>query len=218
MLKFVRFLAVYFCFVVSLAYADTIAVPSSEARLWASDKGQELLTALSEPNTIEKYAKLDQMMTEDVNLDYVSKFVIGKYARLMNQEQKQRYTDLFYRYVLSLYKGTSFNFEPHNINFSIDNVTEHNKFTTVTCLVDPGQLSKDVKLERIPVKFKLIRGEQNRIQAVDVEISDVSMVIEYRKRFYQMILREDENIEWFLDTFEDKVKANEAAISSVSTI
>ena len=70
---------------------------------------------------------------------------------------------------------------------------------------------KNIKIEKIPVKFKLIRGLNDAVQAVDLEISEVSMVIEYRKRFYQMIKEEDEDINWFLDRFDDKVRANERA-------
>ena len=47
------------------------------------------------------------------------------------------------------------------------------------------------------------------IQAVDLEIAKVSMVIEYRKRFYKMIQDEGGEIEWFLDKFDDRVRANE---------
>ena len=77
------------------------------------------------------------------------------------------------------------------------------------CTVDPGDVLKNIKVEKIPVKFKLIRGTNDAIQAVDLEISEVSMVIEYRKRFYQMIKDEEEDINWFLDRFDDKVRANE---------
>ena len=95
-------------------------------------------------------------------------------------------------------------------------MTEYDKFTTVSCLVDAGKLLEGVKgveVQKLPVKFKLIRGRNNRIQAVDVEISEVSMVIEYRKRFYQMIKEDGENINWFLDKFDDKIRANEEAFS-----
>ena len=66
-----------------------------------------------------------------------------------------------------------------------------------------------VESQIIPVKFKLIRGTKNRIQAVDVEISGVSLVIEYRKRFYEMIKEDGEDIDWFLQRFNDQVVANE---------
>lgn len=215
MFRFIRFFA-FSLFLSFSAKAEGVAVPSSEARLWANSKGQELIQTLSLVDPIEKYAKLDKMMTEDVNLDYISKFVIGKYARLMNAEQKERYSKLFHRYVLSLYRQTNLSFDASKIQFSINNVTEYDKFTTVSCLVDAGKLLEGVKgveVQKLPVKFKLIRGRNNRIQAVDVEISEVSMVIEYRKRFYQMIKEDGENINWFLDKFDDKIRANEEAFS-----
>lgn len=196
---------------VNTAVASPVAVSSTDARAWASSKGQELLLTLSEQDLITKYSKLDKMLEEDVNLDYISQFVIGKYGKLMNAEQKERYRQLFHRYALSVYKKFNLNLADSHINFSIDAVTEHNHFTTVLCSVDPGELLQNVKIEKIPVKFKLIRGANDTIQAVDVEISDVSMVIEYRKRFYQMIKEEDEDINWFLDKFADKVRANEKA-------
>lgn len=198
------------------ALAQSVAVVSTEARQWANSKGHQLIETLGMHDVSVKYAKLDKMMLEDVNLDYVSKFVIGKYARLMSDEQKIRYHDLFKRYVLSLYKQASFDFDASAVDFSIDSITEYPKFTNVSCTVTPPPLSKDVAIQKIPVKFKLIRGAKNQIQAVDLEISDVSMVIEYRKRFYQMIIAEQENMDWFLDKLQDKVMANEENIVTIS--
>ncbi len=214
MLKILSTTFLALCVLLHSAWASSVAVPSTEAREWANNKGQELLLTLSESDLAVKYSKLDRMMTEDVNLAYISKFVIGKYAKLMNADQKKRYNDLFRRYTLSTYKRFDLSETLGKVNFTIDNVTEHTRFTTVTCIVDPGKVFKNAEIQKIPVKFKLIRGANNKIQAVDVEISDVSMVIEYRKRFYQMIKDEDEDINWFLDKFDDTVKANEKQIQS----
>lgn len=211
MLKIVRFFCLLLCLFTHTAIASHVAINSTDARAWANSKGQELLMTLSETNPIVKYSKLDKMMEEYVNLDYISQFVIGKYGKLMSQEQKERYRQLFHRYALSIYKKFNLNISPENINFSIEDVAEHPRFTTVLCSIDAGDIFENVKIDKIPVKFKLIRGLNNAIQAVDVEISDVSMVIEYRKRFYQMIKDEDEDINWFLDKFADKVIANEKA-------
>ncbi len=211
MWKLFRIVCVCLLGLVQLALADEVAVSSMAARDWANSKGQELLQTLSETDPIVKYSKLDKMMTEYVNLDYVSQFVIGKYGKIMTPEQKERYRGLFQRYILSLYKQFNLNIEDGGIKFSIDSVTEHPRFTTVQCTVDPSDVLKNIKIEKIPVKFKLIRGLNDAVQAVDLEISEVSMVIEYRKRFYQMIKEEDEDINWFLDRFDDKVRANERA-------
>jgi len=209
MMNFMRLLFSLILVVVSTAHADEIVISSSEARQWANTKGHELILALSEPNLATKYAKLDSMMEKEVNLDYVSKFVIGKYAKKMTPMQKKTYTDLFHRYAKSLYKKTKMTFDANAIDFKVTSVTEHEKFASVVCVVKPPKLSEGIEIQDIPVQFKLIRGQDNRIQAVDVAISDVSMVIEYRKRFYQMIKDERENIDWFLERFEAQVTANE---------
>ena len=104
MKKFARYFLSIMCLFSHLAQASQISIKSDEARAWADSKGHELLETLSMDDIVNKYAKLDKMMTEDVNLDYVSNFVIGKYARKMNKEQKSRYHELFQRYALSLYK------------------------------------------------------------------------------------------------------------------
>ncbi len=195
---------------------QVVAVPKDEARVWANQKGQELIQAFGMENVIKKHSIIDRMLVEDVNLDYVSKFVIGKYGKKMNKEQTRRYNSLFKRYILSLYKRFNLSFDTENIAFSIEDISEHQKFTSVSCLVDASKLIDKVEVEKIPVDFKLIRGNQGRIQAVDVEISNVSMVIEYRKKFYKMLQEESEVIDWFLEKFESKVIANEDAIKLVT--
>ncbi len=216
MIRFVYlFLCAIFLFCGNIAHASDVAIKTEDAKVWANQKGHELLQTLGMQNNIEKYAKLDKMILEDINIEYISKFVIGKYARKMNSSQKTKYSSLFQRYILSLYKQFNLKFDSSNISFTIDNVVEHPKFTTVTCSVKLRELAGEVPVEKIPVEFKLIRGKQNRIQAVDVSISNVSMVIEYRKRFYQMIIEEGEDIDWFLEKFYDKVIANEDSLKRV---
>ncbi|MBR5154113.1 MAG: ABC transporter substrate-binding protein [Alphaproteobacteria bacterium] len=208
-------------FIHKIALAVDVDIKSEEAREWANNKGHELIQVLGTKDIVEKHSKLDKMLTEDVNLDYISKFVIGKYLKTMNKDQKRRYSALFERYILSLYKQFNLHFDSSDIAFSIDNVVEHPKFTVVSCSIDANNILKNIEnleIERLPVEFRLIRGKENRIQAVDIEISNVSMVIEYRKKFYKMIMEENEEIEWFLEKFEDKIIANEMAASRVSNL
>ena len=136
----------------------------------------------------------------------------------MNKEQKRRYSILFRRYILSLYKRFNLKFNSSDIGFEISEIKENPKFTTVNCLIDASKLVNNIEVEKIPVEFKLIRGEKGKIQAVDIEISNISMVIEYRKKFYQMIMEEGEQIDWFLEKLEDKVVANEDALKMVKDL
>lgn len=210
MRRFFSFILSIFIFASSIAHASNPAISATEATKWANSKGKELLLTLSEKDIQLKHQKLDKMFIEYVNLDYVSKFVIGKYAKLMTPEQKTIYNDLFHRYVLSLYKRFNLNIDTSKIDFKITSVIEHPKFTTVECSINIAKLINNPEQLPIPAKFKLIRGINNTIQTVDVEIAEVSLVIEYRKRFYQMIKDKSEDINWFLEKFTEIVEANEA--------
>ena len=215
MLRFFSFILSIFIFSSSIAHASKPAISSFEATEWANSKGKELLLTLSEKDIQLKHQKLDRMFIEYVNLDIISKFVIGKYAKLMNTEQMITYKDLFQRYVLSLYKRFNLNIDTSKIDFEITSVNEQPKYTNVVCNINIAKLINNPEQLPIPAKFKLIRGVNNTIQAVDVEIAEVSLVIEYRKRFYQMIKDESENISWFLEKFSDIVEANEASSATI---
>lgn len=209
MLRFYSFILSLLILFSSTAFAAKPSISSTAASEWANSKGRELLFTLSEKDIEKKYQKLDKMFIDYVNLDYISKFVIGKYAKLMTDEQQVVYKDLFYRYVLSLYKQLNLDFDASKVDFSIDSIIEKPKHTDVICSVNISKLINSPEQLPIPAKFKLIRGKDNNIQAVDVEIASVSLVIEYRKRFYQMIKDESENINWFLEKFSAMVEANE---------
>lgn len=70
---------IIFCFACfSEPAAAAGKITASEAEVWANQKGRQLLDTFSEPDVKTKYAKLDEMFLNDVDLDYVGKFVVGK--------------------------------------------------------------------------------------------------------------------------------------------
>ena len=112
-------------------------------------KGRQLLDTFSEPDVKTKYAKLDEMFLNDVDLDYVGKFVVGKYWRQMTPEQRERYIPLFKRYSLSLYKNFPLSFD-FKINFKITGVKLDRDYADVTADISldgrqqPGQPAEKV--------------------------------------------------------------------------
>lgn len=71
------------------------------------------------------------MFLNDVDLEYVGKFVVGKYWRQMTPEQRERYIPLFKRYSLSLYKNFPLSFD-FKINFKITGVKLDRDYADVT--------------------------------------------------------------------------------------
>lgn len=123
---------IIFCFACfSEPAAAAGKITASEAEVWANQKGRQLLDTFSEPDVKTKYAKLDEMFLNDVDLEYVGKFVVGKYWRQMTPEQRERYIPLFKRYSLSLYKNFPLSFD-FKINFKITGVKLDRDYADVT--------------------------------------------------------------------------------------
>lgn len=85
--SFLRLIIFSLCLFSALP-ARAEAITETEARVWTQDKGQRLLNAFAETDLKKRYAELDTMFLNFVDLDYISKFVLGKYWRRLNEKGK----------------------------------------------------------------------------------------------------------------------------------
>ena len=176
-------------------------ITASEAEVWANQKGRQLLDTFSEPDVKTKYAKLDEMFLNDVDLEYVGKFVVGKYWRQMTPEQRQRYIPLFKRYSLSLYKNFPLSFD-FKINFKITGVKLDRDYADVTADISlDGRQQPGQPAEKFLVGFR-IHKVGGKLKIIDLKLAESSLILSYRGRFYEMLRRNDDEIEWFLEDLE----------------
>lgn len=200
-------LTVVFMFI-SINISKASSVQEDEAKSWVNHTGRKLIDALSSSDIEEKYQTLDTMFNEDIDTDYMARFVIGKYWRTMNKSEQETYTDLFQRYARSIYKSQPLDFDTKGLDFEILHVTQNQKFTDVTCLVTLPEKFATETVKSVNVKFKLSQTN-NKIKIVDLTLAEVSLLNTYRNRFYTMINQLDEEISWFLEDFNDMVISSE---------
>ena len=192
---FLQLIIVCFCMLFG-AYAYGSA-DSQKAISWVNDKGRELLDTFNDSDINKKHQKLDEMFINHVDLDYISKFVVGKYWRSMTDSQKQKYQDLFKRYCLSVYKNFPLEFK-NKITFSISNAYCNNDYCDVITNVDIGEMAENGQPQIFMVTFR-IREKNNTWQIIDLKLAESSLLLSYRNRFYEMINAVDGEIDWFLE-------------------
>ena len=195
---FLQLITLSLCLGLSLkAYAATIT--SNEAKVWTESKGKELLDTFGQTDLEKRYLALDKMFLEDIDLDYISKFVVGKYWRSMTPEQQKTYQDVFRRYALGLYKTFPLDFAD-NITYSLGTAQSDGQFTqvsaSVTVALDPSQPPQDFLLQ-----FRL-HQKDGKILLVDIKLAESSLILSYRGKFYEMIAAVDGEMEWFLEDLE----------------
>lgn len=191
--------------IANICQANTLT--SQQASDFASTKGKELLMVFQEPNLEKRYAQLDKMIMEYVDIDYIAKFVMGKYWRQMTDEQKDRYSDVFVRYGLSFYKTLPLEYAK-NLTYEVKSAETDGKFVNVVANIN-------VKLgeenQNIMLTFRLHKVGW-KIKVVDVKVAESSLLLSYRGKFYEMIAQSDGEIDWFLEDLEDLAYSYELSL------
>ncbi len=206
--SFIKNIFIILCITMFASSVYASAVPEKEATQWVNAKGQKLISTLSSSDIEEKYKILDSMFHEDIDTEYMARFVIGKYWKLMDEDQKTQYIDLFKRYAISLYKNYPLNIDTEGLDFSVLSVKQNQKLTDVACSVTLPKKYATEKIQDVSVKFKLTQ-ENKKIKIVDLILGQSSLLQTYRSRFYKMIEDLDNEISWFLEDFTDMVISSE---------
>lgn len=199
---------IIFCFSIFGALPTAAAtISNTEAKAWAQDKGNLLLDTFQEQNIAQKYQKLDELFLNHVDLEYIAKFVIGKHWKEMSAEQRGRYNDLFTRYALSVYKSFPLTFE-NKIDFNIISAEVRPDYTDVIASIDLGAPIENQTQQKLSVVFRLVKKGSN-IKLIDIKLAESSLILSYRNRFYEMIAKNDGDIEWFLEDLEAITQSTE---------
>lgn len=185
---------------------------TKEAENWTLNKGHEILNILTTESGEDKFIKLDEIVDNDVDLDYAAKFVVGKYWRQMSETQKQKYLPLFKRYTKTLYKSYSLDLRKGDVDFTVDKVLITPIGADAYCSLKIKVIEQNVDDKSkggVKAIFSLVKTD-GKIKVRDLKIEESSLLNAYRDRFYKMIHEDsDDEIDWFLEDLETIVEDNE---------
>ena len=180
------------------------SLTTDEALDFARVQGQELLMSFQEPDLKERFDKLDKLFLGYVDVDYISRFVAGRHWRNMDEGQKKKYKELFSRYGLAYYKTLPLDYAK-NVKYQIKGAEADGDFVNVITNVEVS-LGQDPQVITLSFRLHKVGGV---VKAVDVKIAESSMLLVYRSKFQEMIAQSDNELEWFLEDFEDLVQSLE---------
>ncbi len=172
-------------------------IGKAEAFSWAETRGAELLKAFRMKDAAERYRELDYLFDENIDADYVSRFVVGKYWRTMTPLQQKEYRRIFERYLKAMYKSFPLDFVD-TLQYEVTGASVAEDFTVVTATV---RFTLNGQPQEYVLQFRLHRPA-DKILLVDIKIMESSLILSARSKFYQMIASVDGEIEWFLEDLE----------------
>ena len=178
--------------------AQAMPVVEQEAINFANTKGKELIEIFQENDLEKRFAVLDDLIMKHIDIDYISKFLIGKYWRVMTDEQKDTYKKVFLRYGLALYKNMPLEYAK-DIVYKIMSAKIEGNYTNVLANVKFG-IGDSV--QDITVTFRMHKVD-NVVKLVDIKVAESSLLLSYRGKFYEMIAQAEDEIDWFLEDLAD---------------
>jgi phospholipid transport system substrate-binding protein len=166
------------------AAVSTDSVESEkEKRAFVRHMAQDALSILHDPKKSFSSRKetLENAFVTVVDIQWIARFVLGKNWHSASDEQQERYTELYRKYLTKTYIST-FNENPkrkiRDIRILSVSDTENEKFSVRTEL---HLVNKEV----VKVDY-VVRDKDNRYKVIDIAIQGVSLLNSHREQFNEL--------------------------------
>ncbi len=173
------------------------ASAQQDAVSFAQKLGQSAITDLTDPklSDSERVTRMRQLLADAFDVDAVTRFVLGPYARQTTPEQFQEMMRLYEIYVAHNYAGL---FRRYN--------GEKVEFTRAQKQGDGDSVVQGVvrQSDGPPINVELrLRPANNAYKAVDLRIEGVSMPLTHRQQFASVINQRGGKVEGLLGALRD---------------
>ncbi len=127
-------------------------------------------------NRGELYALIDEILAPHFDTRYAGRLVLGKHWKKVTREQRNRFIEVFYEFLLQSYANGVLKFDDDAVSVNAAEVGADVKRTVVNTemRLDDGS--------RIPVNYSM-RKSKDGWRVYDVRIEGVSYIQNYRNQF-----------------------------------
>lgn len=174
----------------------TPALSEEPTRLIERLGGEAIRVAADGDATLaDKKAKFEDLFQNGFDVPLVARIVLGRYWRVATPAQKDEYTSLFHRYIVSTYAARLNAYSGQTFEVAGEQPLNDKEVLVRTLIQEPGGPS-------LKVDWRVInRNGENRI--VDVVVEGVSMAITHRSEFAAVISKTG-NVETLLERLRNQ--------------
>ncbi|NND35894.1 MAG: ABC transporter substrate-binding protein, partial [Gammaproteobacteria bacterium] len=124
----------------------------------------------------ELYGLVDELLLPHFDVRYAGRLVLGRHWKTASKEQRDRFVDVFYRFLLQSYANGILEFEQGSIRVLPADAQQDEKRVVVRTetRMDDGS--------EVPINYSM-RKTKNGWRVYDVRIEGVSYVQNYRNQF-----------------------------------
>lgn len=166
-----------------LAFLFHLATPAqaddkADATAFANDLGHKALAVIVD-GSLSKEAKqtqLEQLFQENVDIDWIGKFVLGRYWREASTEQQQAYLTNYKAFLIKHYTSNLSEFTDANFDVTKVEPSERGGQVVTMHLKRPNA-------EDTIVNYTVRRKDDGKFNVYDITVEGVSMITTQRSEF-----------------------------------
>lgn len=153
-----------------------------------------------ENSTLENRAKsLKTLVENQVDLEYVGKYLLGKYQRRATPEQIDEFSHLFIDYMVLSYSNQLKQFA--GVDFKILKATETNNGAYLV----NSKITQSNK-DSFDIQWMVKKNASRQWQIIDILVNGLSMIATQRDEFVSVIRRQKGNIGKFIKLLSKQVE------------
>jgi len=160
------------------AFADD----KNQASTYVDSLGKKALAVISDAakSKEQKNAALQDLFVANVDIDWIAKFVVGRYWKTATDEQKKQYMANYRDFIISHYTSNFAEFT--NANFEVTRVIpDESGGNVVTMRI------KRPQAEDIVVDYTVRKSASGGLKVYDITVEGVSMITTQRSDFSSVI-------------------------------
>ena len=145
----------------------------------------------------EKISKLNAIAEENVDIQGISFYTLGKYRKSISEEEKNKYAKLFKSYFLKSFSSRLVTYTDPKINV-ISEKKINEKYTIVNSILVATEKRPEVKID-----WRVYTKDPNKPLIRDLIVEGLSLARTQKEEFNSVIQNNDNNIGALFKTLED---------------
>jgi phospholipid transport system substrate-binding protein len=176
-----KFLAVFVLCLTFLSPALSFADDARDAAAFADQLGHNALAIISgNTSKDDKQAKLEKLFSDNFDIDWIARFVLGRYWKTATPDQQQNYIASYRTFIIKHYTSNLSDFT--DTNFEIAKVRPSDSGGNVVTIRIKRPQADDI-LAEYTIRAKPGEG----LKVYDIVIEGVSMITTQRSEFSSVV-------------------------------
>jgi len=138
---------------------------------------------------------VEQVLLPHVDMEVMSRYVLGRYWRTASEDQRQRFIEEFKNLLVRFYVSALLD-DPTQLDNLLANTDGLIRYKPVKLAADTrktivrGEVSMPNGGPKVPVSFNLFRNKEGAWMVYDVNVDGISLVSNYRSSFAMEVKRD----------------------------